>query len=137
MSKTQRRILTGALLAGAFFLVVAGISEIVIANDLDCRALNDRQRLPPDPFDVCLDELQWYFTHAAARGGVWAFNRNAPAFSGWLVNALLSMILGGLSTQLSKNLGHWIFLGLFLGPAEELGLSEAIEGVALGGSAPV
>lgn len=102
--------IVGALFAGALFLVEAGIAEILIAIDQDCRASISSVRLAPDPFDVCASEMQWYLARATSRGIVWVVNRDSAPIVGWLTMGFIYALTGGLSAQTFRGKGIVAFL---------------------------
>jgi len=115
LDQTQKTFLIGALLAMAFFFIVAGIAEIAIAMDQECRDSVAAVRLAPDPFTVCLPEWKHYGLKAVSRGVVWAFSPEAAPIFGWLVMSLIYAVLGGISGQIFGRRGIIAFLGMFLG----------------------
>jgi hypothetical protein len=114
LDQTQKTFLIGALLAMAFFFIAAGIAEIAIAMDQECRDLVASVRLSPEPFTVCLPEWKYYGLRAVSRGVVWAFNPEAAPIFGWLVMSLIYAVLGGISAQVFGRRGIIAFLGIFL-----------------------
>ncbi|MEA1977762.1 MAG: hypothetical protein U9N80_07660 [Chloroflexota bacterium] len=114
LDQTQKTFLIGALLAMAFFFVAAGIAEIAIAMDQECRDEVAMVRLSPDPFTVCLPEWKYYGLRAVSRGVVWAFNPEAAPIFGWLVMSMIYAVLGGISAQVFGRRGIIAFLGIFL-----------------------
>lgn len=114
LDQSQKTFLIGALLAMAFFLITAGIVEIAIAIDQDCRDSVASVRLAPDPFAVCMPEWKYNGLRAASRGVVWAFSpESSPIFS-WLVMSLIYAVLGGISAQVFGRRGIIAFLAMFL-----------------------
>ncbi len=99
LDQTQKTFLIGALLAMAFFFIAAGIVEMAIAIDQECRDSVASVRLAPDPFTVCLPEWKYYGLRAMSRGVVWAFNPESAPILGWLVMSLIYAVLGGISAQ--------------------------------------
>lgn len=114
LDQTQKTFLVGALLAMSFFLIAAGIIEIAIAIDQDCRDLVASVRLAPDPFTVCMPEWKYYGLRAASRGVVWLFNPEATPILGWVVMGLIYAVLGGLTSRVSGPKGIVVFLGLVI-----------------------
>jgi hypothetical protein len=114
LDQTQKTFLIGALLAVAFFFIAAGIVEIAIGMDQECRDSVAAVRLSPDPFTVCLPEWKHYGLRAVSRGVVWAFNPEASPIFGWLVMSLIYAVLGGISAQVFGRRGIIAFLGMFL-----------------------
>ena len=114
LDQSQKMFLIGALLAMAFFLIAAGVVEIAIAIDQDCRDSVESVRLAPDPFTVCLPEWEYYGLRAASRGVVWLFNPASPPILGWFVMGLIYAVLGGISAQVFGRRGIITFLGFTL-----------------------
>lgn len=112
--QTQKTFLIGALLAMAFFFIAAGIAEIAIAMDQECRDSAAAVRLSPDPFTVCLPEWKHYGLRAVSRGVVWAFSPETTPIFGWLVMSLIYAVLGGICAQVFGRRGIIAFLGIFL-----------------------
>ena len=105
----------GALLAAAFFLIEAGIAEILIAMDQECRASIASVRLAPDPFQVCATEWQWYLVRALSRGVVWVINQDSTPFIGWITMGLIYSFVGGASAQTFRGRGGVAFLIVQIG----------------------
>ncbi len=114
LDQTQKTFLIGALLAMAFFFIAAGIVEMAIAIDQECRDSVASVRLAPDPFTVCLPEWKYYGLRAMSRGVVWAFNPESAPILGWIVMSLIYAVLGGISAQVFGRRGIIAFLGMFL-----------------------
>ena len=114
LDQSQKTFLIGALLAMAFFLIAAGVVEIAIAIDQDCRDSVESVRLAPDPFTVCMPEWKYYSLRAASRGVVWFFNPEVPPILGWFVMGLIYAVLGGISAQVFGRRGIITFLGFVL-----------------------
>lgn len=114
LDQTQKMFLIGVLLAMAFFLITAGVVEIAIAIDQDCRDTVASVRLAPDPFTVCMPEWKYYALRAASRGVVWFFNPEGSPILGWFVMGLIYAVLGGICAQVFARRGIITFLGLIL-----------------------
>jgi hypothetical protein len=113
---TRTRIFViGALLAGAFFLIEAGIAEIMIAVDQECRASISSLRLAPDAFEVCDSEWKWYLVRATSRGIAWVINRESAPIIGWITMAFVYSVLGGVSAQMFRGRGIIAFLLIQVG----------------------
>jgi hypothetical protein len=102
--------IVGALLAGALFLIEAGVSEIMIAVDQECREAISSLRLAPDVFEVCGSEWQWYLVRATSRGISWVVNEDSAPIIGWLSMGLIYSLLGGLSARYFRARGIIAFL---------------------------
>ena len=114
LDQTQKTILVGALIAVAFFLIVAGITEIAITMDQDCRDSVLSVRLSPDPFTVCLPEWKYFGLRAVSRGFVWLFNPEAAPVFGWMVMGLIYALLGGIFARTFGRQGILAFIGSML-----------------------
>jgi hypothetical protein len=114
LDQTQKTFLIGALLAMAFFFIAAGIAEIAIAMDQECRDSVAAVRLSPDPFTVCLPEWKHYGLRAVSRGVVWTISPETTPIFGWLVMSLIYAVLGGICAQAFGRRGIIAFLGIFL-----------------------
>ena len=114
LDRSQKKFLVGALLAMAFFLIAAGIAEIAIAVDQNCRDSWAVIRFSPDPFTVCLPEWKYYGLRAVSRGVAWVINPETSPFFGWLAMSIIYGFMGGVIAQGIKRQGILLFLGLFL-----------------------
>lgn len=106
LDKTQRRFLAGAVLGLAFFLIEAGVVEILLAMDDACRLQVSRLRLPTDPFAVCMAEWKWYLLRAISRGILW----DGSPLASWLIMGGFYGLVGGLSAQFFRRRGIVVFL---------------------------
>jgi hypothetical protein len=114
LDRNERRVLIGALVAAAFFLVEAGIIEIFLGLDQECREAATRMRLAPDPFSVCMPEWQWLFLHSASRGFLWLFNQTAPALLAGLTMAVIYSLIGAMSASIFRGRGVIVFLAIHI-----------------------
>jgi hypothetical protein len=114
LGRDERRVLIGALIAAAFFLVEAGIIEIVLGLDQECREAAARMRLDPDPFTVCIPEWQWLFLHSASRGFLWLINQSAPALLAGLTMAVVYSLIGAMSASIFRGRGVIVFLAIHI-----------------------
>ncbi len=103
------RLAVAMLLAAAIFLIEAGVSEIMLANDATCREGLAYQRLAPPPEDACLPEWQGYMLRAVSRGVVGLLLPNAPAILATLTMAAIYVLLGGACSQLTMRWGVAVF----------------------------
>lgn len=110
----QRRALLGALLAASFFLIEAGVIEIILGIDQTCRRELGSIRLAPDPFSACMPEWQWLFLHSASRGIFWVFNAATPALLASTGMGVFYAILGGISATFFKGRGVFVYLGIHI-----------------------
>ncbi len=110
LDKRTKIFIVGALLAAALFLIEAGIAEILIAMDQECRLSIASIRLGPDPYDACASEWQWYLMRAMSRGIPWVLNLESAPLVGWVVMGLVYSLLGGTVAQLFRKQGIIVFL---------------------------
>lgn len=123
LDKHAKIFIVGALLAAALFLIEAGVAEILIAIDEECRASIASIRLAPNPFDVCAPEWQWYLMRAVSRGIAWVINLDIAPVVGWLTMGLVYSILGGTVAQIFRDRGFVVFL------IAQIGLVAALMGL--------
>jgi len=123
LDKRAKIFLIGALLAAAVFLIEAGVAEILIAMDQECRASIASIRLAPDPFDVCASEWQWYLMRAMSRGIAWVINLDSAPIIGWLTMGLVYALIGGSVAQMFRGRGFVVFL------IAQVGLVAALMGL--------
>jgi hypothetical protein len=109
LDPNQRRALLGALFAAAFFLVEAGVIEIVLGIDQACRRSLGSLRLAPDPFSACIPEWQWLFLHSASRGFLWLFNASTPAIIAGLGMGVVYAFVGAISALFFRGRGILVF----------------------------
>jgi hypothetical protein len=114
LERHQRRAIAGALLAASFFLVEAGVVEIILGLDLECRRSVGSLRLAPDPFSACMPEWQWRFMNAASRGFIWLFNPNASALLSGLGMGAFYSVVGALCAFMFRVRGIGAFLAIHL-----------------------
>jgi hypothetical protein len=102
----QRRILS-ALLALAIFLILAGISEMILARDATCRAKISRLNLAPDPSEVCMPEWETRLLQAASRGVALAVGPDVSPVIAWL---MMGLFYAGLGFIVGQSPPHWTVL---------------------------
>jgi len=115
LDRNQRRGLVGALLAASFFLIEAGIIEIMLGLDLECRRSIGSLRLAPDPFSACMPEWQWIFMHAASRGFIWLLSQSSPALLAGLSMGVIYSFIGAVSASMFRWKGIFLYLAVHLG----------------------
>lgn len=113
-NRNQRRVLLGSLVAASFFLVEAGIIEIILGIDQNCRQSVGSIRLAPDPYSVCMPEWQWLFMHAASRGFVWLFNSTSSPLLGGLTMGVIYALTGAVSASIFKGRGWIVYVAIHL-----------------------
>jgi len=105
-----QRFLVGALFAAAFFLVEAGIAEILLSSNAQCEAMVSNMRLRFGLEDVCTPEWVVYMLGAISRGIVGLLFPGSPALLAWLSMGGMYAIAGGGCAQLSPRWGVSIYL---------------------------
>jgi hypothetical protein len=114
-SSGLRKFIVGALIGASVFLIIAGISEIMIVQEAECHAEAMKQRLVPNKFEFCYPEWQSYFIRAAARGAPWAIDTESSPMVGWLVMGSIFALVGGACAQLSLEKAIPIFIVFVVG----------------------
>ena len=114
LDRNQRRALVGALLAASIFLMEAGIIEIMLGLDLECRRSIGSLRLAPNPFITCMPEWQWLFMHAASRGFVWLFSQSSPALLAGLIMGGVYASIGAICASIFRWRGVVVYLMIHL-----------------------
>ncbi len=102
--------MVGALFAVAFFLVEAGIAEILLAQNAQCESMVSNMRLRYGLQDVCTPEWAVYMLGALSRGIVGLINPEAPALLAWLTMGGIYAMVGGGCGQISPRWGVAIYL---------------------------
>jgi hypothetical protein len=110
----QRRALLGALVAASFFLIEAGLIEISLGFDQECRRQIGSLRLAPDPFSACMPEWQWLFMHSASRGFLWLFNPGTPVLLAGVGMGVFYSLVGAVSALGFKGRAVIVYLGVHL-----------------------
>ena len=105
-----QRFMVGALFAAAFFLVEAGVAEILISNNARCEAMVSGMRLRFGVQDVCTPDWVVYMLGAISRGILGVIFPGAPAFLAWLTMGGIYALAGGGCGQLSPRWGVAIYL---------------------------
>jgi len=108
----QRRALVGALVAASFFLIEAGVIEILLGFDQECRSAVGNLRLAPDPFSVCMPEWEWMFLHSASRGLPWMFNPSFPTLVAIIAMGVVYSLIGAFSATTYKSKGIFFYLAV-------------------------
>lgn len=114
LDRNQRRVVLGTLLAASFFLVEAGIIEILLGMDQHCRQSLGSIRLAPDPYSICMPEWQWLFMHAASRGIVWLFSPTSSALLGGLIMGVIYALIGAMSVSMFRGRAWIVYLAIHL-----------------------
>ena len=65
-----QRFLIGFLFAMAFFLIEAGIAEVLLARNEVCLQNLSDFRLSPDPNRVCMSEFEFFLARGRSRGAI-------------------------------------------------------------------
>ncbi len=98
--RTQR-FLIGFLFAMAFFLIEAGVAEVLLARNETCLASLSEFRLAPDPNEVCMSEFEFFLARSLSRGAIGTLSPGTSAFIAWPIMAVLYGLIGGGFAQLS------------------------------------
>ncbi|TFH35021.1 MAG: hypothetical protein E4G99_08235 [Anaerolineales bacterium] len=114
IDRNQRRAIVGALLAASFFLVEAGIIEILLGMDQACRRSISSLRLAPDPFTACTPEWEWMLLHAASRGFAWLFNPAFPVLLAGLSMGVVYAFVGAVCASVFRGRGVFVYLAIHL-----------------------
>lgn len=103
------RFMIGFLFALSFYLIEAGLAEVLLARNAACIESLTQYRLAPNPFEVCMSELGLFATHSVSRG---FFGPDAPGIIAWPVMGMLYALAGGGLAQLSLRRAIAAFLVL-------------------------
>lgn len=105
------RFVVGALLAAALFSLEAGLGQIALSRDAECREaeLRLRLRLPGTP-SRCLPELGLAATRSLGYGPGGALLPDQPPFLAWAMGAGVYAILGAVCAQLTLGWAVGTFL---------------------------
>jgi len=106
-------LLFGAFMGAAFFLVQAGVMEIVLARDATCLANSGQLRIGMLAGEACLPEWQRLLLSGAALGIAGIFLRGVR-WLGWLVSAGLYALLGATTSSMKPRLGLAVFFGGYI-----------------------
>ena len=110
-----RKFIIGELIGASVFLIIAGISEIMIVQEAKCHAEVMKQRLAPNKYEVCYPEWQSYFIRATARGAPWALDNDSSPILSWLIMGSIFALVGGACAQLSLEKAIPIFIVFVVG----------------------
>lgn len=105
-----QRFMVGALFAAAFFLVEAGVAEILLGQNAQCEAMVSGMRLRFGLEDVCTPDWVVYMLGALSRGIIGLIMPSAPALLAWLSMGAIYAIAGGGCGQLTPRWGVAIYL---------------------------
>ena len=93
--------LIGFLVAIAFFLVEAGIAEVLLSRNESCMEALSSFRLSPDPNQVCMSEFGFHLVRALSMGPASTFSPEASNLLIWSLLAVVYGLVGGGFAQLS------------------------------------
>ncbi|MCZ6530933.1 MAG: hypothetical protein O6949_11490 [Chloroflexi bacterium] len=96
-----QRFLIGFLFAMAFFLIEAGVAEVLLARNEACLATLSEFRLAPDPGEVCMSEFEFFLARGLSRGVIGTLSPATSGFIAWPIIAVLYGLIGGGFAQLS------------------------------------
>lgn len=114
-SRAWDRFVLGAMLALALFLVEAGLAEVMLARDADCRAHEPLPRFGSVRQSACLGTGEVALLGSLSRGVDRPFASEVDPslpWVAWILNGALYAVLGGLSAQLPRLWGVALLLGL-------------------------
>ncbi len=97
----SQRFLIGFLFAMAFFLIEAGLAEVLLARNEVCLETLSEFRLAPDPSEVCMSEFEFFLARGLSRGAIGTLSPSTSAFIVWPVIAVFYGLIGGGFAQLS------------------------------------
>ncbi len=97
----SQRFLIGFLFAMAFFLIEAGLAEVLLARNEVCLETLTEFRLAPDPSEVCMSEFEFFLARGLSRGLFGIISPSTSVFIAWPVIAVLYGLMGGGFAQLS------------------------------------
>jgi len=96
-----QRFLIGFLFAMAFFLIEAGVAEVLLARNEVCLETLAEYRLAPDPGEVCMSEFEFFLARGLSQGAIGTLSPSTSAFIIWPIMAVLYGLIGGGFAQLS------------------------------------
>lgn len=113
--RTQR-FLIGFLFAMAFFLIEAGIAEILLARNEACLQTISDFRLSPDPSRVCMSEFEFFLARGLSRGAIGTLSPETSAFIVWPILAIFYGLVGGGLAQfpLRAAIGGFLLVHILL-----------------------
>ncbi len=109
-----QRFIIGFLFGMSFFLVVAGVAEVLQARNEVCLESLSGFRLAPDPNEVCMSEFIFFLTRSLSQGAIGILNPSTSPFIAWTVMALFFGLLGGGFAQLPLRVAIAGFLVVFV-----------------------
>lgn len=102
-------LIIGALLGVSVFLLEAGIAEILLARDMQCRQSYSGFRLRPDPTTFCMPEWQTLMLGSTSLGIVGLFFPTVAQAVAWLLMGALYAGLGAACSQLPAKWSVFVF----------------------------
>ena len=109
-----QRFIIGFLFGMSFFLVVAGVAQVLLARNEVCLESLSGFRLAPNPNEACMSEFGFFLARGLSRGAIGILSPSASPFIGWLVMAVIFGLIGGAFAQLSLRVAIAGFLVVFL-----------------------
>ena len=113
-SDRAQRFIIGFLFGMSFFLVVAGVAEVLLARNEVCLGSLSGFRLAPNPNEVCMSEFGFFMARGLSRGAFGILSPSTSPFVIWTAMALFFGLLGGGFAQLSLRVGIAGFLIVFV-----------------------
>ena len=96
-----QRFLVGFFFAMAFFLIEAGVAEVLLARNEVCLQTLSGFRLAPDPNQICMSEFEFFFARSLSQGAIGSLSPGTSPFIAWPIMAVLYGLIGGGFAQLS------------------------------------
>jgi hypothetical protein len=106
-----QRFIIGFLFGMSFFLIVAGVAEVLLARNEVCLETLSGFRLAPDPNEICMSEFSFFLTRGLSRGVIGTLSPSNSQFIAWTVMALFFGLLGGGFAQLQV---RWAIVGFLV-----------------------
>ena len=95
----------------AFFLIAAGLSEVLLARNEVCLESLSEFRLAPDPNEVCMSEFMNFLMRSMSRGVIGILSPSTSTFIAWPAMAVVYGLIGGGFAQLSL---RWAIVGFLI-----------------------
>ena len=108
-------LLLGGILGAAFYLVQAGVAEIILSRNVACLARADQLRIGFLPGDICMPEWQELLLKGASHGVLGILLGGVPLL-GRILTGGVYLLLGAVCSQFPRRLGWIVFIlaGLFM-----------------------
>jgi len=110
-ARWKERLVVGALLGAALFLLEAGIGQVALGRDAACRESAAAVRLG-SPDTMCLPEIGLAATRSLAYGPGGRLFPEAPPAVAWITSAVLYAALGSACAQLTPSRAIGTFVSI-------------------------